>query len=163
MIPRNCCLVINLAHLSIFPDSLVSFLADKNTCFVGIGLNDKVGSCSSLIKSGGVSSCNYLSLSNVFEVRDLAARVLKKPNLFKCRLQELDNEVRNTASAAALSDSCPQPDFKASVLGTGTGFSCPNWDAMVFSDEEMKYAIHDAYKCYVIGDKLLGILDAVNL
>ncbi|KAL5786674.1 hypothetical protein ACOSQ2_009066 [Xanthoceras sorbifolium] len=89
--------------------------------------------------------------------------VLKKPNLSKCGLQELDNEVRNTASAAASSNSCPQPDSKASVLATGTGSSCPNWNAMAFSDEEMKYAIHDTYKCYVLGDKLLGIIDAVNL
>ncbi|KAL5783739.1 hypothetical protein ACOSP7_008768 [Xanthoceras sorbifolium] len=157
----NCCLVINLAHLSRFPDCLVSFLDDKNTCFVGVGLNDKVG-CSSL-KSRGFSSYNYLSLSNVVEVGDLAARVLKKPNLSKCGLQELDHEISNTASAAASSDSCPQADSKASVLATGTGTSCPNWNAMVFSDEEMKYAIHDAYKCYVIGDKLLGILQAVKL
>ncbi|KAL5783745.1 hypothetical protein ACOSP7_008774 [Xanthoceras sorbifolium] len=157
----NCCLVINLAHLSIFPDCLVSFLANKNTCFVGIGLNDKVG-CSYL-KSCGINVTNQLSLSNVVEIRDLAARVLKKPNLSKCGLQELDNDVRNTASAAASSDSCPPPDSKTSVLATGTGTPCLNWNAMVFSDEEMKYAIHDAYTCYVIGDKLLGILDAVNL
>ncbi|KAL5783744.1 hypothetical protein ACOSP7_008773 [Xanthoceras sorbifolium] len=157
----NCCLVINLAHLSIFSDCLVSFLSDKNTCFVGSGLNDKVG-CSRL-KSGGFSSFNYLSLSNVVEVRDLAARVFNKPNLSKYGLQELDNEVRNTALAAASSDSCPQPDSKASVVATGTDSSCPNWNAMVFSDEEMKYAIQDAYTCYVIGDKLLGTLHAVNL
>ncbi|KAL5786670.1 hypothetical protein ACOSQ2_009062 [Xanthoceras sorbifolium] len=152
----NCCLVINLAHLSIFPDSLVRFLADKNTCFIGIGLNDKGGSCSSL------KSCGF-NASDVVEVRDLATRILKKPNLSKCGLQELDNEVRNTASAAASSDSCPQPNTKASVLATVTGSSCPNWNAMVFSEDEMKYAIHDAYTCYVIGYKLLGILNAIHL
>ncbi|KAL5853828.1 hypothetical protein ACOSQ3_008946 [Xanthoceras sorbifolium] len=154
----NCCLVINLAQLN-FPDCLRSFLVDSNTCFVGTGLNDKVGRSS--LKSR-VYPYNELSMSNVVEVRDLAARVLKKPNLSKCGLQELDNEVRNTVSAAASSDSCPQQDSKASVLATGIGSSCPNWNAMVFSDEEMKYAIHDAYTCYGIGDKVLGIIDAVN-
>uniref|UniRef100_A0A2N9H4S3 3'-5' exonuclease domain-containing protein n=1 Tax=Fagus sylvatica TaxID=28930 RepID=A0A2N9H4S3_FAGSY len=35
---------------------------------------------------------------------------------------------------------------------------CPDWNAKVFSHEEIKYAIHNAYTSYVIGNKLLGML-----
>ncbi|KAL5853827.1 hypothetical protein ACOSQ3_008945 [Xanthoceras sorbifolium] len=152
----NCCLVINLTHLSLFPDSLVSFLADKNICFIGTQLKARN---ISRLHSCAFPDFNNLSLSNVVEVRDLATSVLKKSNLSDRGLQALDNEVRNTASsAAASSDSCPQPDSKASVLAKERVY----WKARAFSDEEMKYVIHDAHKCYVIGDKLLGIVDAVN-
>ncbi|KAI9187299.1 hypothetical protein LWI28_026507 [Acer negundo] len=150
----NCCLVIKLANLVNFPSSIINLLADKNICFVGFGIYSKVGSSNLIIRD---SNLEYLSLSNVAEVGQLAARVLKKPNLSKCGLEELDKEVRQTVTELKANEATSLP-------GTGAGAAtCPNWKAMVFSDEEIKYAIHDAYTCCVIGDKLLGILDAVTV
>jgi hypothetical protein len=34
----------------------------------------------------------------------------------------------------------------------------PDWKAEVFSDEEIKYAMHNAYTSYVIGNKLYGMV-----
>ncbi|KAK2640270.1 hypothetical protein Ddye_028065 [Dipteronia dyeriana] len=151
----NCCLVIKLANLVNFPSCIISLLADKNICFVGFGMSSMVGSSNLIIPNRPSES---LSLSNVAEVGQLAARVLKKPNLSKCGLEELDKEIRQTVtdSKAKVATSLPE---------TGAGATaCPNnWKARVYSDEEIKYAIHDAYTCCVIGDKLLGILDAVIL
>lgn len=117
------------------------------------------------------SGCTALPLGHVVEVGDLAARVLKKPNLSKCGLEELHKQVSSSTVATDLPvrSGPPKPDSKASVStaalpGTsgGVGGACPNWKAMVFTDEEIKYVIHDAYLCYVIGDKMLEILEAVD-
>ncbi|KAK3199807.1 hypothetical protein Dsin_023222 [Dipteronia sinensis] len=142
----NCCLVIKLANLKDFPSSIINLLADKKICFVGFGMYSK-----------------FEKLCNVAEVGQLAARVLKKPNLSKWGLEELDKEVRKTVTDKEVRKTVTESkaDVATSLPGTGAGAaSCPNWKAMVFSDEEMKYAIHDAYTCCVIGDKLLGMLNA---
>ncbi|KAK2640267.1 hypothetical protein Ddye_028062 [Dipteronia dyeriana] len=152
----NCCLVIRLSNLVKFPSSIYNLLADKNICFVGFGIYSKVGSLDLLNPKSSPYAVEYLSLDNVAEVGQLAARVLKKPNLSKCGLEELDKEIRQTVTDS-------EANVATSLPGTGAGpAACPNWKAMVFSDEEIKYAIHDAYTSCVIGDKLLGNLDAVN-
>ncbi|KAK2640269.1 hypothetical protein Ddye_028064 [Dipteronia dyeriana] len=137
----NCCLVIKLANLDNFPSSILNLLADKNICFVGFGINSKVGSSDLELPN---RPTQHLSLSNVAEVGQLAARVLKKPNLSKCGLEELDKEIRQTVtdSKANVSTSLPRTRVRA-VAGAGAGAgaaaaaACPNWKAMVFSDEEI--------------------------
>ena len=146
----NCCSVIKLDNNLIinFPSSILNLLADNNICVVGRSNSMKL-SRSNVSRS--------ISLSGVVEVGQLAARVLKKPNLSKCGLEELDKEIRQTVKDS-------KANVATSLPGTGAeAATCPNWKAMVFSDEEIKYAIHDAYTCGVIGDKLLRILDAVTL
>ncbi|KAM1038618.1 hypothetical protein ACFX13_034015 [Malus domestica] len=44
--------------------------------------------------------------------------------------------------------------------GAALGGIClvPDWNATAFSEEQIKYAIHDVYASYLIGKKLLGML-----
>uniref|UniRef100_A0A2N9H610 Uncharacterized protein n=1 Tax=Fagus sylvatica TaxID=28930 RepID=A0A2N9H610_FAGSY len=72
------------------------------------------------------------------EVGYLAAKILKKANIEKKGLAELAGEVEMDIK---------EPTDK-----------CPDWNAIVFSNEEIKYAMHNAYTSYVIGNKLLGML-----
>lgn len=65
--------------------------------------------------------------------------ILKKPSPEKKGLCELGGEIGI--------------DIKQ-VTGT-----CPaDWMADTFSEEEIKYEIHDVYASYLIGDKLVGML-----
>ncbi|KAK0602030.1 hypothetical protein LWI29_029712 [Acer saccharum] len=71
--------------------SLEEVLSDRNLCFVGIGIRDKIPG---------------LTL------------VLKKPKLCKCGLAELDKQVRinsTVASTASSTSSCPVTDSKVKV------------------------------------------------
>nr|XP_023893396.1 uncharacterized protein LOC112005382 [Quercus suber] len=87
----------------------------------------------------------FLSDSNMFgcktgvELGHLAARVLKKPNLDWCGLVELASEVgvyHEEPKSVTFSD----------------------WGARVFSHEQVKCAIHDAYASYLIANNLLSLL-----
>ncbi|KAK7847301.1 hypothetical protein CFP56_006746 [Quercus suber] len=79
-----------------------------------------------------------LSVNTGVEVGFLAAKILKKPNVENYGLAELAGEVGM--------------DIKEPIG------ECPDWNAKVFSDEEVKYAVHNAYTSYVIGNKLFGML-----
>nr|POF04299.1 hypothetical protein CFP56_16356 [Quercus suber] len=71
------------------------------------------------------------------EIGYLAAKVLKKANIEKSNLVSLTEEVGT--------------DVKELIS------RCPDWRAIVFSDEEIKYAVYNAYTSYVIGNKLLPL------
>jgi hypothetical protein len=60
------------------------------------------------------------------ELGHFAARILKKPNIEKYGLYELAREVG--------------VDIKESIG------ECPDWNAKVFSHEEIKYEMQNAYK-----------------
>ncbi|XP_030957224.1 uncharacterized protein LOC115979344 [Quercus lobata] len=79
----------------------------------------------------------YIKRWTGVEVGYMAAKFLKKTNIERYGLVELACEVGL--------------DIKESIR------ECPNWDAEVFSDEEIKYAMHKAYTSYVIGKKLLDM------
>ncbi|KAL5786662.1 hypothetical protein ACOSQ2_009054 [Xanthoceras sorbifolium] len=137
----NRCLVIQLDQEDKFPKSLKKLFADGSICFVGVGVDEKVTS-DNLCNTRNSVEC----IASSVEVGDLAARVLKKPSLIKCGLEDLAREV----------------GLNSMELATGskgaTG-SSPDWNARVFSEEEIKVAIHEAYTCYCIGNHLLGMLD----
>nr|XP_011468401.1 PREDICTED: uncharacterized protein LOC105352592 [Fragaria vesca subsp. vesca] len=104
-------------------------LSDQNTCFVGSNF-EHMKHCSYsgkeiFEKVGGIG----------VELDRLAAMILKKPSLKKKGVYELAGEIGLHVKPV-----------------TGT---CPKWDAKVFSEEEIKYAIHDVYAFYLIGEKLL--------
>ena len=73
------------------------------------------------------------------ELGHLAARILKKPNLDGCVLVELASEV-------------------GVYYEEPKSVSFSDWGARVFSHEQVKYAIHDAYASYLIGNNLLNLL-----
>ena len=66
------------------------------------------------------------------ELGHLAARILKKPKIEKYGLIDLAGEVGMDIK---------QPSGE-----------CPNWKAKLFLDEEIKYAVHNVYISYVIGN-----------
>ncbi|KAL0010509.1 hypothetical protein SO802_005617 [Lithocarpus litseifolius] len=72
------------------------------------------------------------------EIGYLAAKVLKKANTEKSNLVSLAEEVGM--------------DIKEPIS------RCPDWNAIVFSDEEIKYVVYNACTSYVFGNKLLGML-----
>ncbi len=79
-----------------------------------------------------------LICNTVVELGYFAAKILKKPNIKKYDLAKLATEVGM--------------DIKEPIC------ECPNWDVEVFSQEQIKYGVHNAYNCYVIGKKLLDVL-----
>uniref|UniRef100_A0A2N9G3K5 3'-5' exonuclease domain-containing protein n=1 Tax=Fagus sylvatica TaxID=28930 RepID=A0A2N9G3K5_FAGSY len=132
------CLIIQVLQLDSFPETLRAFLADETICFLGTGMSNIVQELDSR-----VCFCNPFGTKSVkcktgVEVGFLAAKILKKPNIEKYGFAELAGEIGM--------------DIKQPIG------ECPDWNAKVFSHEEIKYAIHNAYTSYVIGNKLLGML-----
>jgi hypothetical protein len=80
----------------------------------------------------------YVECKTGVEVGYLAAKILKKANIEKKGLAELAGEVGM--------------DIKEPIG------ECPDWNVIVFSDEEIKYAMHNSYTYYVIGNKLFGMI-----
>ncbi|KAK0602263.1 hypothetical protein LWI29_031860 [Acer saccharum] len=113
----NHCLLIKLPNIHSYPRSLAKVLSDRNLCFVGIGIRDKIPGLtleSVYWKSDDGKPLSFYK-SAIVEVCDLAAKVLKKPKLCKCGLAELDKEVRinsTVASTASSTSSCPVTDSK---------------------------------------------------
>ncbi|KAL4636604.1 hypothetical protein ACB092_03G020900 [Castanea dentata] len=125
------CLIVQLYYLDSFPESIKKFLSDLNVCFVGIGVKDKV---KKILQWPQMFGCK-----TGVELGHLAARVLKKPNLDGCVLVELASEV-------------------GVYYEEPKGVTFSDWGARVFSHEQVKYAIHDAYASYLIGNHLLSLL-----
>ncbi|KAK0602478.1 hypothetical protein LWI29_033808 [Acer saccharum] len=124
--------------------SLAEVLSDRNLCFVGIGIRDKIPGLtleSEYWKSVAGEPLSFY-MSAIVEVCDLAAKVLKKPKLCKCGLAEVDEEVRinsTVPSTASSTLSCPVTDSKvkveiASLPDSSTASStssCPVTDSKV--------------------------------
>ena len=126
------CLIIQLCHLDRIPDVLIKLLADKTICFLGIGMNNIVTVAVAYLK-------NYSAQCTTgVEVGHLAARILKKPNIENYGLAKLACEVGMNIK---------EP------IGES-----PNWNARVFSEEQIKYAMHNAYTSFLIGKKLFEML-----
>ena len=135
------CLIIQVLDLEYFPETLREFLSDETICFLGTGMSNIVQDLDS--RQSHVYYFNRWEKRSVrcktgVEVGFLAAKILKKPNIEKYGFAELAGEI--------------VMDIKQPIG------ECPHWNAQVFSHEEIKYAIHNAYTSYVIGNKLLGML-----
>ena len=115
------CLITQLCSSGKYAEFLNSFLANETICFVGTGMRNMVD----VLK---LYAGNWLGGA---ELGHLAARILKKPNIERHGLQDL---------AGLVAVDIKQP------IG-----QCPNWNATVFSHEEIKDAVHDARTYYVIG------------
>ena len=138
------CLMIQLPDSETISDTLGQFLSDETICFLGTGMSkivSELGSLSylSLVPGSiGAFTCQPVNFKTGVEVGFLAAKILKKPNIENYGLAELAGEVGL--------------DIKEPIG------ECPDWNAKVFSNEEVKYAVHNAYTSYVIGNKLLDML-----
>ncbi|KAM1490359.1 hypothetical protein EV1_032908 [Malus domestica] len=79
------------------------------------------------------STLSYGKFNTGADLGDLAAKVLKNPNLVKCGLAVLASEVGfdiKPPAGAALGGICLVPD----------------WNATALSEEQIKYAIHDVHQ-----------------
>jgi len=140
------CLMIQLPDSDYISDSLGQFLSDETICFLGTGMSNKVSELGNFyFYAHGTMfrKCRFrvqqrLSVNTGAEVGFLAAKILKKPNVENYGLAELAGEVGM--------------DIKEPIG------ECPDWNAKVFSHEEVKYAVHNAYTSYVIGNKLFDML-----
>nr|XP_023898604.1 uncharacterized protein LOC112010495 [Quercus suber]XP_023898605.1 uncharacterized protein LOC112010495 [Quercus suber]XP_023898606.1 uncharacterized protein LOC112010495 [Quercus suber]XP_023898607.1 uncharacterized protein LOC112010495 [Quercus suber]XP_023898608.1 uncharacterized protein LOC112010495 [Quercus suber] len=137
------CLMIQLPDSETISDTLGKFLSDETICFLGTGMSKIVSELGSLtygrhVTGSKVAFGQSVNFKTGVEVGFLAAKILKKPNVENHGLVELAGEVGM--------------DIKEPIG------ECPDWNAKVFSNEEVKYAVHNAYTSYVIGNKLFDML-----
>uniref|UniRef100_A0A2N9FJQ7 3'-5' exonuclease domain-containing protein n=1 Tax=Fagus sylvatica TaxID=28930 RepID=A0A2N9FJQ7_FAGSY len=125
------CLIIQLCHLDRIPESLKQFLADQTICFLGTGMA-KINRVLIDDKNIDCWSC--------VEVGHFAARILKKEFLEYYGLPKLAGLVGMDIKELITE----HPDWI--------------WNSRMLSEEHIKYAIHNAYSSYVIGNKLLNML-----
>ena len=124
------CLIIQLCHLDDVPDKLINFLGDDTICFLCTPIEDKVNSF--------LSDYYDLSCSTGVKVGYFASKILKKANIEKYGLAKLAGEVGM--------------DIKEPIG------ECPDWSAKLFTQEQIKHAVHNVYTTYVIGKKLVEML-----
>ncbi|KAL4636617.1 hypothetical protein ACB092_03G022200 [Castanea dentata] len=129
------CLMIQIPASMEVTDTLREFLSDESICFLGTAMLEKVAELGRLYFS---KRTQRVDCKTGVEVGYLAAKILKKGNINHYGLLQLAGEVGM--------------DIKEPV------HSYINWNAVAFSDKEVKYAVHNAYSSYVIGNKLLDML-----
>ena len=151
------CLMIQLPASKEVTDTLRQFLSDETICFLGTEMREKVaelgrhhfskhtqpiGTCrdwDAVVEDVKYAVHNQrVNCKTGVEVGYLAAKILKKGNVDTYGLSKLAGEVGM--------------DIKEPIG------ACPDWNAVAFSDEEVKYAVHNAYTSYVIGNKFLDML-----
>ncbi|VFR01687.1 unnamed protein product [Cuscuta campestris] len=158
------CLIIQLDRMikrckkNRVPRVLGDILSDKRLCFVSLNGFTKRANSLSFRDTGdvlkGAHSCKPSVSPRVFkcktiwavEVGEYAARVLKNPQLLKCKsLEKLGVEAGVDLNTTALSDS-----------GGRAKRPSPKWDSKLFSEEEVVSVMYDAVACYLIVQKLLA-------
>ncbi|KAM3704614.1 hypothetical protein ACB098_03G018200 [Castanea mollissima] len=129
------CLMIQLPDSMEVTDTLGQFLSDETICYLGTQMRVKVAELGRLHFS---KHTQRVDCKTGVEVGFLAAKILKKGNVDEYGLSKLAGEVGM--------------DIEEPIG------AYPDWNAVAFSDEEVKYAVHNAYTSYVIGNKLLDTL-----
>ncbi|GMH31970.1 hypothetical protein Nepgr_033814 [Nepenthes gracilis] len=127
------CLIVQLKYVDKIPENLKKFLSDGRICFVGVGVDWKVSR--GVLPSLGPLVCKMTELSH------LAARIRKKPSYCNSNLKAL-------AAAYGV-------PYEPPALWGYRGGRRINYEARVFSKEEVKTLVHDASVCYKIGQKLV--------
>ncbi|KAL6580039.1 hypothetical protein OROMI_008063 [Orobanche minor] len=143
---KGCCFIIQLHQIGQFPSDLGHFLSDSSICFVGYGIDQCFDGVRAHYK---YSYHDHLLTGKGAEVRNLAAVVLKNNSLKYC------SSVGELATNSGLIDIKGSDEYRI-VKSPYSG------DNYFFTDEEVKFIIADAFHCYLMGNKLLGILDLVK-
>lgn len=81
---EDCCLIVQLPYLDSAQRSLLNFLRLPDYTFVGIGIKENIAK---LEKEYG------FGCKNSFDLRDLAANVMRQPHLAACGVDELALEL----------------------------------------------------------------------
>ena len=114
----------------IVPGELSKFLCDDTICFLCTAIEDKVNDC--------LRNRYQLRCITGVKVGHFASKILKKANIEKYGLAKLAGEVGM--------------DIKEPIG------ECPDWSARLFTQEQIKHAVHNVYTTYVIGKKLVEML-----
>ncbi|KAL3515930.1 hypothetical protein ACH5RR_022832 [Cinchona calisaya] len=141
---KDRCMIIDLGSISI-TKSLADFLIDRSIIFIGFKIDSKLhGLRSSLTVSSFINTAIKDSLMSAkgVEICDLAARVLKNPGLLTC------GSIAEFVTKGGF-------DFK---VEDDRNKHLPDCAATCFSAEEVKQAMHEAYICYSVANKLLSML-----
>ncbi|GKV01406.1 hypothetical protein SLEP1_g13960 [Rubroshorea leprosula] len=131
------CFIIQLGYLESYPYNLSDLFSQEDFCFVSARMSLILRS-SITFKLGQILKIGA-ACKNGIDLGYMAARVLKNPDLIQ------ERSLEKLAEAAGVT--LKQP----TLFGTKT----PAWSARVFTAEQIKLAIHDAYAEYLIGFKLL--------
>ncbi|XP_037430745.1 Werner Syndrome-like exonuclease [Triticum dicoccoides] len=122
------CLIFQLLHADYFPQALVTFLADPDFRFVGVGVQDD---------ANRLSNDHGIGVANTVDLRHLAADEMGRPWLRQAGLRDVAD--------AVMGASVDKPH--SITMGP--------WDAYRLSDEQIKYACIDAFVSFEVGRKLL--------
>ncbi|OVA16739.1 hypothetical protein BVC80_1543g190 [Macleaya cordata] len=124
------CIIIQLLHLDSIPQSLKTFLADPNICFVSVGMDDVVAKLRRDFGiECGVSWRNLRPLDDIDFTRELLARF---PNR-----KELVNVLINTFSELSIR----KPKLE----------SCSDWTVRSLSMPQIKVASMFPYLYFLVG------------
>ncbi|KAK9692151.1 hypothetical protein RND81_09G244000 [Saponaria officinalis] len=129
------CLIIHLYSVGIqgqAPESLDNFLSDSSICFVGTQL-----------PGDSIYCCKFRHHNRAVKVGDLAARVLKKPEVTALTLAEVAREVGVSYKG---------PDSATAKI------EVDSVSTVVLTEEQVLAALSDAFTYYQIGFKLLTSL-----
>lgn len=151
------CLIIQLSYLYILDtvQSISGFLKDQSICFVGVSMGQKICSIQRINMLGFERT--YFLNKILLEMGDLAARILKKPNLSKSSLQEIASEVGILDDVKPALQVASASASASSSASASTALS-PDWSAKFFSPEEVKCAIQEANVTYKVARKLVSMI-----
>ncbi|KAE8722836.1 Detected protein of unknown function [Hibiscus syriacus] len=126
------CLVIQLPYLDFIPNSLLNFLQLPDFTFVGIGIKETVAK---LEEEYG------LGCKNAVELGQLAASVMRNPNLAACGVGALANVIIPLQ------------------LSKHTSVVFSDWGRKNLNKDQLKVATANAYAFFKIGAELLSRSD----
>jgi hypothetical protein len=124
---HNRCLVFQIIHSPSIPTSLLTFLANPNNRFVGVGIEADV---EKLIEDYDMSVRNYVDL------RNLAAEVLDDRDLLRSGIKSLAERVLGK------------------IVEKPQRITRSRWDNPWLNADQVKYATVDAYVSFEIGRRL---------
>jgi hypothetical protein len=121
------CLVFQIIHSPFVPNSLLTFLANPNNKFVGVGIKEDL---KKLLADYNISVVNFVDL------RNLAADVLNDQNMSRTGIKSLALRV--------IGKSVEKPKR----------ISMSRWDNPRLNADQVKYATIDAFVSFEIGRRL---------
>ncbi|KAL5058103.1 hypothetical protein RYX36_029707 [Vicia faba] len=124
---NNRCLIFQIIHSPHIPTSLLTFMANPNNRFVGVGIESDV---EKLIEDYNISVANYVDL------RNLAAQVLEDPAMLMFGIKRLAERVLGK------------------IVEKPQRITRSRWDNPWLNVDQVKYAAVDAYISFEIGRRL---------
>ncbi|KAM0845649.1 hypothetical protein ACQ4PT_056220 [Festuca glaucescens] len=122
------CLVFQICHADFIPADLEDFLANRDFCFVAVGVGGDVKRLR--------EDCD-LEVANTIDLPQVAAAVLGRPELRRAGLKTLAREVMDT------------------LIEKPEEVTMSKWAELHLSKEQISYACIDAFLSFDVGRRLL--------